>query len=155
MKPYAKLAITGVVAALLATSAVAQSSNASDTGQANANVNAEAAGDATYGALISAIRNGTLTDMNPSVELGAVGEETEVEIALLSEVKGMAAENAEALDQALAEQDAWISGVKSAVSANTTLTTALEAEGYTSDDVVAFNTDADGSVTLIVDEGDM
>lgn len=152
MKRYAKVAVTGLLSALLATSAVAQSSNASAAGQANANANAEAAGEATYGMLISGLQDGTLTAQDPVVELGAVNEDTPVNIELLSAVKGAAAENAEALEAALAEQDAWVMGVKEAVDSNTVLVTALDAEGFNSNDVVAFNADAEGGVTLIVDD---
>lgn len=118
----------------------------------NANANANAAGNASagvnYGQIISDLRTGgvTVADIE-GLEAGA-----DVQIVTLSEIRGNAAENASALDEAVSSLEASIGELRTALEANAEISAELEAEGYTADDVVAVTTSADGSVTIIVDD---
>lgn len=121
-------------------------------GNANANADANAAGNASagvnYGQIISDLRTGgvTVADIE-GLEAGA-----DVQIVTLSEIRGNAAENASALDEAVSSLEASIGELRTVLEANAEISAELEAEGYTADDVVAVTTSADGSVTIIVDD---
>lgn len=121
----------------------------SDTGNAGAKSKTGAmAGATTYGSLISSYRTGT--DFAATVE--AAGEDVTVETMTLSELKGEAGENAEALDQAMNDAGDQMDALHSAIEANSDVTAALDAEGYSADDVVAVQSDADGTLQVIVDD---
>jgi hypothetical protein len=115
---------------------------------AAARAGAPARADApNYGTLISSLRSSRIA----STDLEAVDDSTTIRIYTLADLRGNAAENAQALDNALANQQGSASDLRTEIEANTTLAAALEAEGYTADDVVAVTTHTDGGIILIVD----
>jgi hypothetical protein len=132
-----------------ASGAVSTETSASDTSAAagaNANAAANASTDDTYGSVVAAV------NASGSVHLSTVTDEAKVTIVLLSSLKGEAATESAGLDAAIEanadahaklQQDAW---------ANTAIKAKLEAGGYTSDDVVAVKTTADGSLLVYVDD---
>jgi hypothetical protein len=115
---------------------------------AAARAGAPARADApNYGTVISSLRSSRVA----SADLEAVDESTTIRIYTLADLRGNAAENAQALDNALADRQGAVSDLRTEIEANTTLAAALEAEGYTADDVVAVTTGTDGGIILIVD----
>lgn len=106
------------------------------------------AGEMTYGNLISSYRSGS--DFAATVE--GADEDVTVQTMTLSELKGEAGENAEALDQAMADAGDQMDALHSAIEANSEVTAALDAEGYTADDVVAVQSGANGELQVIVDD---
>lgn len=121
------------------------SGNAAASGQNNGHANA---GNKNYGQLISGLQTGAVSaDM-----LSGVDAETDTSIVLMSDLKGEAAENATALENALSKQEENISDLRASIEANAALTEKLEAEGYSVDQVVAVNSTTSGEVTLVVDD---
>jgi hypothetical protein len=115
---------------------------------AAARAGAPARADApNYGTVISSLRSSRVA----SADVEAVDDSTTIRIYTLADLRGNAAENAQALDNALADQQGTVSDLRTEIEANTTLAAALEAEGYTADDVVAVTTHTDGGIILIVD----
>lgn len=121
------------------------SGNAAASGQNNGNSNA---GNQTYGQLISGLQTGEVS----AEMLSGVDAETDTTIVLMSDLKGEAAENASALENALSKQEENISDLRASIEANAALTEMLEAEGYSVDQVVAVNSSTSGEVTLVVDD---
>ena len=115
---------------------------------ANANANANAGGmsDNTYGSVVSSIRG------SADVDLSTVTDEAKVTIVLLSSLQGNAATEAAALDEALTADADGQTTLHSNIDGNATIKAKLEAEGYASSDVVAVKSNADGSVTVYVDD---
>lgn len=151
MKNAAKITLASVLAATLSTAALAQESGgvSADVGvtAGTAGSVSGAAGAMNYGEVISSLRAGT----EASAEIAAVEDASKVQVVLLSELRGNAAGNAQALDQALTAQSETVAEIRSEIEANETVNAKLEAEGYTAEDVVAVSSGADGEVTLIVE----
>ena len=120
----------------------AVSGNAAATAQGNAG------SDQNYGQLISGLQTGQTSADAISDYDGT----SEASIVLMSDLKGNAAENASALDNAISKQEETISEMRSEIEANADLKAMLEAEGYAVDQVVAVNSDTSGKVTLVVDD---
>lgn len=156
-----------ILAATLSTAAFAQSSGGASVGvgvdagngNAGASVGATAGANAStdmanqpanFGQIISGLNTEVAADW--STELQGLGEDPQVHIVKLSELKGNAAENASALDNALMKAEADIDAARSAIGGNAKLTAALTAESFTPDDVVAVQVEGDSDVTLIVDD---
>ena len=78
--------------------------------------------------------------------------EADATITLLSELKGEATENASALDNALSKQEEGIAELRTEIEAILELMSALEAEGYSVDQVVSVNSANSGEITLVVDD---
>lgn len=114
---------------------------------ASANANSEN-GKNNYGQLISSLRTGAVG----SADIEALGQDVTVSTVLLSELKGEAAENANALDEALSANSSNVTSVRAALSANANIVAQIEAAGYTVDDVVGVSTAADGGLTLVIDD---
>jgi hypothetical protein len=117
---------------------------------ANANANANRGGQAdvsTYGDVISSLRTSTIT---PEAIEG-LPLDTAVTVVVLSELRGNAADNANALEQALLAQETSIEELRPSLEARAEVQAALEAEGYTTEEIVAVSLLADGSLTVIVD----
>lgn len=102
--------------------------------------------DNTYGSVVSSIAS------SASVDLSGVTDEASVTIMLLSSLEGDAATESAALDQALSANADAMTSLQASVEANATINAKLEAEGYTSSDVVAIQSNADGSVVVYVDD---
>lgn len=125
------------------------SGNAAASAQNNANVQANAnAKNQNYGQLISGLQTGEVS----AEMLSGVDAASDATIVVMSDLKGNAAENASALENALSKQDENISELRSSIEANTALREKLEAEGYSVDQVVAVNSTTSGEVTLVVDD---
>jgi len=125
------------------------STNASDNSNAAAaeKGNSKAA-KGNYGQLISGLQT---SEVSADVVSG-LDAEADATITLLSELKGEAAENASALDNALSKQEEGIADLRTEIEANAELMSALEAEGYSVDQVVAVNSANSGEITLVVDD---
>ena len=117
-------------------------------GSANANAAGGTRGDLNYGSIISDLRTSSVTTAD--VEAFVEGD-TEITIVTLAELRGNAAENASALDQAVNAQAAALADLRTAIAANADITAELEAAGYTTGQVVAVTTSVEGDVTLVVD----
>jgi uncharacterized NAD-dependent epimerase/dehydratase family protein len=103
-----------------------------------------------YGQLISGLQT---SEVSADVVSG-LDANADATIVLMSELQGEAAENASALENALEKQKENISGLRSEIEANADLMAALEAEGYTIDQVVAVNSTNSGEINLVVDDSD-
>ena len=114
--------------------------------KANASSNAGGMAGNTYGSVISSLSG------SAAIDLSGVTDEANVTIVLLSSLQGNADTEAAALDQALSANADAMTTLHSNVEANATIKAKLEAEGYTSDDVVALTSSADGAVTVYVDD---
>lgn len=112
---------------------------------ANASAGAAVA-DNTYASVTSSIAG------SAAVDLSLVTDEANVTIVLLSALEGDAATEAAALDAALSASADAMTTLHSNIEANAVIKAKLEAEGYTSDDVVAVASSADGVVTVYVDD---
>lgn len=158
-----KSLIAALMATTISTAAIAQSTNAD--GKAGTSMGAEASQNASgnaaaaaqgnanaqnqnYGELISTLQTSEIS----SDVVSNLDPEADTTIALLSDLKGEAAENASALDNALSKQEQNISDLRSEIEANVELMSALEAEGYTVDQVVAVNSTTSSEITLVVDD---
>jgi hypothetical protein len=102
----------------------------------------------TYGAVISSIRSGSSAD----VDLSSVEDSEDVNIVMLSSLKGKAASRANALDQALAANKTARTKLQAEIEDNDAISSKLEADHFTSKEVVAVKTSADGTVTVYVDD---
>lgn len=107
---------------------------------ANAKVN--------YGTVISGLNNGTTA--GAAAEISALGSDITVDTVLLSEIDG--SEQAKALDNALNAKAEVMAEFHGAIEANAELAAALEAEGFEADDVVGFESEGEGNVTLVIDD---
>ena len=128
------------------TPAVDAKAGADAKANANASGNAGGMADNTYGAVVSSIAG------SAAVDLTTVTDEANVTIVLLSSLEGDAATEAAALDAALSANADATTTLHSNVEANAAIKAKLEAEGYTSDDVVAVTSSAEGNVSVYVDD---
>jgi len=87
-----------------------------------------------------------------NVDLSAVTDESQVNVVLLSSLEGDVATEGAALDEALSANAEGASTLQANIDGNAAIKAKLDAEGYAASDVVAVKTDADGSVTLYVDD---
>lgn len=113
----------------------------------SANANGGVSAD-TYGAVISNLR----TDAASSMDLSSTTSESDISIIKLSDLKGQGAENAKALDKAIAANQSTEAALQTKIASNDAITAKLSADNLTAQDVVAVKTSADGSVTLYVDD---
>ena len=99
-----------------------------------------------FGDVVSSIEaNG-----DAAAEIDALDEDASVSVHGLSELHGDAAADGPALNQAVIEREERILQLRTAVSSRASLTAALEAAGYSADDLVAVIVEA-CEVRLIVD----
>ncbi|WP_417578643.1 hypothetical protein [Pelagibacterium sp.] len=99
----------------------------------------------TYGDLDDAIHGAG------TAELSGVTADTEIEIVEISDLGEDGDLNAEAFADSRADFQSDVDLLQSSISENADLVSALEAEGYTHDEVVAVWTQADGALTVFVD----
>lgn len=125
----------------------ANSNAANANANANANPNA-AAGNVNYGQIISSLRTSTIA----ASDIEALGADAQIEVITLSEVRGDAAENASALDEAVSAQSASLADLTAAIEANAEVAAALEAAGFTADQIVAVSSSGEGQLTIVVDD---
>jgi len=107
-----------------------------------------ASGVKTYGQLVSSMK----TMDTASADLSGFGADSELSVTTLSSLQGEGAENGQALDNAISENQAQIDELRSGITANADLMAALEAEGYAADQVIAVKTNGDTGVTFYVDD---
>ena len=100
----------------------------------------------TYGAVVSSLQTGT----NAEADIGSIDAESEISTMTVSELQGNAGENAQALDNALA--DAELTDFHAMIDGNAELKAALEAEGFEAEDVIGVYSTADNSFEVLVDD---
>lgn len=154
-----------ILAAAFSTAAFAQTADvgtSTDTGvgvgvgagnaqaTAGAGASTDMAAKPNFGQVISGLNSSASAEW--STQLQGLGDEPEVQIITLSELKGEAGENSAALDEALARAETDVDSARTEIGGNAALSAALTAESYTPDDVVGVQVDGDSKVTLIVDD---
>lgn len=94
------------------------------------------------------------SDRDWEEEIGKLSDDAEVKIVRLSELKETDGADTMGLDQALNDLEEGQSDLRSAIEDNDNLTSALEDEDYSADDVVAavMQPGMDNEVTLIIDD---
>ena len=100
----------------------------------------------TYGAVVSSLQTGT----NAEADIGSIDADSEISTMTVSELQGNAGENAQALDNALA--DAELTDFHAMIDGNAELKAALEAEGFEAEDVIGVYSTADNSFEVLVDD---
>ncbi|HQZ13452.1 MAG TPA: hypothetical protein PK286_11275 [Devosia sp.] len=136
-----KLIKLGLVAAFVAGSsgmAFAQAAPAAAPA-----VEAAAAAAGSYEALLATLNAGA------KVDLAAVTDATTVNVVKISTLTGV---DAAAIDAAKTAQAASLTTLHTDIDANAALKAKLEADGVTTDKVLAVETGADGAVTVYVDD---
>ncbi len=148
---------TGVDAGLNAGTGSGDSSGSGLSGEANAsgsaNANASSSGNASnsdinFGSIVSSLRTSSTT----AADIETVDSDAQITIVTLSEIQGSAAEGSNAIEQAINDQEDSLSDLSVAIQANAEISAALDAEGFSSDDVVAVTSAAEGDLTIIVDD---
>ncbi|WP_196259013.1 hypothetical protein [Pelagibacterium limicola] len=115
---------------------------------ASGNAKASGHGETNYGSIISSLRTSGVT----AADIEGLDATASIRIIALSDIRGNAAANASALDAALGSLETSIADIRAALGASAAISAALEAEGYTVDDVVAVTVEGGASVTIIVDD---
>lgn len=112
----------------------------------DANASATTAMAESYDSLNSSISG------SAAVDLSAVTDEANVTIVLLSSLEGDAAAGGTALDEALSANAEGQTTLHANIDGNAAIKAKLEAEGHAASDVVAVKANADGTVTVFVDD---
>jgi len=97
-----------------------------------------------YGALISSLQAGKFADLT------TITATTTINFVKVSEIKANG--NTNALDNALKKNEPALGQLRTDVGANTLLAAKLTAANYTADQVVAVLAEADGSITVVIDD---
>lgn len=135
MKSVASLAIAALLAISIPFPALAQDAESTDPMLT-----------ANYGSLISSLQVGQ------SADLSTFASTSTVNCVKVSTLMADATADAAALDTAITENSAKVDSLKSTINANADLKAKLEAATCPIDDVVAATTEADGHVTVYVDD---
>lgn len=148
---FGTTAIAAVLAASFGTATLAAGTESNTAVEAQTNVQqtqmqTDTSADMNYGSIISTLRSGAAA----SVDLSTIDESATVDLVLLSEIEG--GEDSAALDQAIEAEAETLEMFQTQIASNMHLQSALTAEGYSSEDVVAANVEGDNSVTLVVDD---
>jgi hypothetical protein len=106
---------------------------------------AEPGGKDNWGSLISALQAG-----KSATDLSTITDATVVNFVTVSSLK--ADGNTNALDNALEKNKTAVDDLRADVAASTALSAKLTTAGYAADDVLAVIVEADGSVTVYVDD---
>jgi hypothetical protein len=138
-------------------SVTAGGSNNGSNGSLNAAASGSAAanGSLNYGSIISDLNTSTTT----AADIEGLGSDVQIDVVTLSELRGNAGENANALDQAVTAQGSGMADLRIAIESNSGLRgeidAALNAEGdFTLEDVVSISTSAEGHLILVVDDAE-
>jgi hypothetical protein len=110
----------------------------------SAGATASGAVDTSYGSLISSLRTGA------KAELTTVTEATVIHFVTVSSLS--ASDQAAALDNALADNEASVTSLRTEVEANAVLSARVTEAGYETEDIVAIVANADGSLTVYIDD---
>lgn len=162
-----KVIISAAVAALLGASAlpaISQDAGISVDASAGAGVNVQSP-DATAGSTVNA--GASITTDAPSntygvvassvagsasVDLSGITDEASVSIVLLSSLEGDATTDGALLDDAMTASAESMAAFHAKIEGNAAIKAKLEAEGHSADDVVAVTSNADGTLTVYVDD---
>lgn len=125
----------------------AAGANAGGNADANANANANA-GEVNFGSIVSSLRTSSVA----AADIEALGADAQIDVVTLAEIQGNAAENASAIDEAVSTQSATLADLTAAIEANADVAAALEAEGFTVDQIVAVTSSGEGNLTIVVDD---
>ncbi|WP_157970020.1 hypothetical protein [Pelagibacterium sediminicola] len=93
----------------------------------------------------------TAIQSSGSVDLGDVDATTDIRVVTLSSLAANDGGDASVLADSRAAHEADITALQGKVSANADVVAALEAEGYSAQDVIAVSTQGSGTVVLFVD----
>ena len=102
--------------------------------------------------MISGLKNGSAAPADWAAKIGTVKADANVEIVALSQLRGEAGANAEALDEILMESQEALARGRDAIEANGALFSALSSQNFRADDVVAVYVSSDSQVVLVVDD---
>jgi hypothetical protein len=102
----------------------------------------------TFGRIVSEMN----TDNFSNFDWSEVDSETEIDVTGVTEVKGNAAENAEALDQAVAKTGEDIEEFQADVEANAEVNETVQDEGFEAGDVLYVFMTSEGIVQVVVDD---
>ncbi|WP_410216802.1 hypothetical protein [Paracoccus sp. (in: a-proteobacteria)] len=103
---------------------------------------------ANYGSVISGLQSGT----SMQEQIAGIGEDTRIEVMLLSEMQDAGSAQRESLDQALEAGGETVAQMREQLSQNDRVMQALEAENHSTDDVIGIHDGGDGIIQLIVDD---
>jgi hypothetical protein len=120
-----------------------ESLDANAAAGASASVDAE---DNSFASLSAALAGSSTFDFS------AVTDETDITIILVSELDGDIAVDGAGLDEDISANADAQTALHANIDGNAAIKAKLEAEGYTSSDVVAVKSKADGSVLVYVDD---
>ncbi|WP_332718247.1 hypothetical protein [Pelagibacterium mangrovi] len=152
MNRLSGLALSSILALSLPFAAQAQDAGATPENETSAeDANADA-GDTETGAFTYDDLNAALQGM-ADADLEAVTADTEIEIVPLSSLDDeTAAQNADEYTTGVTDETGDMSDIRAAIEANTHISAALEAQGYTAEDVAALWVQGDGALTIFVDD---
>ena len=102
--------------------------------------------------MIHELRAGAETDTQTQAESDAFDADAKLDVVTVSELKASKQGTTTALDDALDAQAEAVDDMRASVDANADLSAELEAEGFTSEEVVAVRGNGMGGLTLIVDD---
>jgi hypothetical protein len=146
MKTISLIAAAALLPVLALQPALAQDSSSSS---ASSSMSSEAPSSQpaqdNFGGLISSLQAGKGTS-----DLTAITDATTINIVTVTSLN--ASGNSNALDNALDKNKATVDQLRTDVGTNAAITAKLTAAGYAATDVVAVVTEADGSVTVYVDD---
>ena len=140
-----KIIATIMIAAALVSApfvAVAQDASTATTAATEAGVSAKT----NYGSLISSLNSGKMADVKTFTSASTV------KCVNVSTLKGDAAGDAAALDNALTKSATLVIELKTAINANADLKAKLDTATCPIEKIVAVTTEADGSYTVYVDD---
>ena len=136
-----------LLASAFAVPALAEDTTTTTTGtqvQTDASTTASTDAKANFGTVMSSIKAG-------KTNVSAIGGLTTINKVHVIRVGDLAkGNNMQALDKAISDNQADITGLQTAITANTALKAKLDAESVQASNVVAANIEADGSVTVYV-----
>ena len=136
-----------LLATTFALPALAEDTTATTTGaqaQTDSSTTASTDAKANFGTVMSSIKAGK-TNVSAISSLTTVNKVNVIRVGELA--KG---NNMQALDKAIADNQADITGLQTAINSNTALKAKLDAESVQASGIVAANIEADGSVTVYV-----
>jgi len=102
----------------------------------------------TYGKVLSSMKSGE----NTEVDLSTVEADAEIDTIKLSEVSGNADENAQSLDTALAQNESEMDEFQNSIADNDQINAAVEADGFSSDNVLGVYKTANGTIEVLIDD---
>lgn len=124
-----------------------QNRNAGNNGNNGQPENPGRSNDLNYGRIISSLNNGTAESYADAFETAET-----YNLVMLSSLPGRAAENANALTNALEASGQSVESLQATIDANTALADAIEASGYDVDQIIGWTATRDGNIILIVDD---